>query len=55
MRYVDDCDFLQIENAYIRTLNGVLMATLGRYCEAHRRINEASGYLAHSSKCKDAV
>jgi len=50
MRYVDDHGFLQTENAYLRTLYGVLMATLDRYCEAHRRLNEASGYLAHSAK-----
>ncbi|MBN2023333.1 MAG: SIR2 family protein [Pirellulales bacterium] len=55
MRYVDDHDFLQVENAYLRTLYGVLMATLDRFYEAHRRLNEASGYLAHSPRRNDSV
>jgi hypothetical protein len=55
MRYVDDHEFLQVENAYVRTLYGVLLATLGRCDEAHRRLNEAAAYLAHSPKRNDAV
>lgn len=55
MRYVDDHEFLQIENTYIRTLYGVLLATIGRCEEAHRRLNEAAAYLAHSPKRNDAV
>jgi hypothetical protein len=55
MRYVDDAALLQIENAYIRTLYGVLLGTMGRFYEAHRRLNESSAYLAMSSKCDDAA
>ncbi len=50
MRNLDDPDFLQTENAYIRTHYGVLLGNLGRFFEAHRRLNEAYGYLTQSSK-----
>lgn len=50
MRHVDDPNFLQTENAYIRTHYGVLLANIGRFREAHRRLNEAYGYLSQSSK-----
>lgn len=54
-RYVRDHDFLQIENTYIRTHYGVLLAELGRFKEAHRRLNEATGYLSKSSKAEDGL
>jgi hypothetical protein len=50
MRNIDDPDFLQTENAYIRTHYGVLLGNLKRFKEAHRRLNEAYGYLTQSSK-----
>ena len=55
MRYIEGHEFLNRENAYIRTLYGVLLATRGRFSEAHRRFAEASCYLAHSEKMHDAV
>jgi len=55
MRSVEDCEFLQTENAYNRTLCGVLLGNMGRYSEAHRRLNEAAGYLAHSSNRVDPM
>ena len=55
MRYVRDHDFLQVENAYLRTHYGVLLAELGRFKEAHRRLNEAAGYLSQSTKATDGL
>lgn len=55
MRGVDDSGFLQRENAYIRTSYSVLLANMGRYYEARRRLNEARGYLAQSDMPSDAV
>src|SRR5262249_31732464 len=54
-RYVRDHAFLQIENTYLRTHYGVVLANLGRFNEAHRRLNEASGYLSQSSKATDGL
>jgi len=55
MRYVEDQDFLGIQNAYIRTDYGVVLANLGRFSEAHRRLNEATGYLRCSPKNGDLL
>ena len=50
MRFVEDHDFIQVENAFLRTHAGIALARLGRFTEAQRRLYEASGYLAASSK-----
>ncbi len=55
MRSLDDVEFLQIENCYIRTNYAALLANMQRFREAHRRLNEASGYLAHSKRRTDPV
>ena len=55
MRSVDDHGFLQLENARSRTHYGILLANMGRYSEAHRRLNEAAGYLAHSQARTDPM
>jgi hypothetical protein len=54
-RHCKDSVFLQVINTYLRTDHGVLLANLGRYHEAYRRLNEASGYLARSLKKEDSV
>jgi len=53
MRNVDNPDFLQTENTYVRTDYGVLLGNKKRFREAHRRLNEAYGYLTQSSKRND--
>lgn len=55
MRYVDDSQFLQRENTLIRTNYSVVLSNLGRYREAHRRLNEATGYLSRSDSRSDPV
>jgi hypothetical protein len=54
-RYITDHDFLQLENTYIRTHYGVLLADLKRFKEGHRRLNEATGYLSKSSKATNGL
>ncbi len=48
MRYCWDHEFLQRENVAIRGHAAVMLATLGRFHEAHRRLNEAWGYLVRA-------
>ncbi len=55
MRHIENHDFLQVENAFIRTHTGILLANMRRFWEAHRRLNEASGYLRQSSKAVESV
>lgn len=55
MRYADDERVLQFENAYIRMNYSVVLSNLGRPLEAHRRLNEAAGYLYNSEKRYDPV
>ena len=49
MRYVDDVNFLQIENALLRMNTGIVLSWMNRHHEAHRRFSESYGYLNHSS------
>ena len=55
MRYVKDQEFLQWRNCHLRTNCGVLMGTLGRTHEAHRRLSEASGYLSQSNMRGESI
>jgi len=55
MRFVVDHDWIQTENVYLRTNLSVALAKLGRFTEATRRLYEASGYLASSSKSKSPL
>jgi hypothetical protein len=55
MRCIDDPAFLQRENTYLRGQYSVILSKLRRYHEAHRRLNEAAGYLHHSAKPYDPV
>ena len=45
MRYVTDNDFLNRENAFLRTNTGIMLSWMERHHEAYRRYNEAYGYL----------
>ena len=45
MRNIDDTRFLQDENAFLRANQGLVLSWMHRPCEAHRRYNEAYGYL----------
>ncbi|MCB9913190.1 MAG: SIR2 family protein [Planctomycetes bacterium] len=49
MRYCDDDSFLMLENARLRTNHAVLMANMGRFDEAYRRLAESSSYLSMSA------
>jgi hypothetical protein len=55
MRFTVDHDWIQTENVYLRTNLSVALAKLGRFTEATRRLYEASGYLASSSKSKSPL
>jgi hypothetical protein len=45
MRNIDDVHFLQDENAFLRASQGLVLSWMNRHREAHRRYNEAYGYL----------
>lgn len=45
MRYIKDNDFLNRENAFLRSNTGIMLSWMGRHHEAYRRYNEAYGYL----------
>lgn len=45
MRNIDDLRFIQNENAYLRANQGLVLSWMNRPREAHRRFNEAYGYL----------
>jgi len=45
MRNIDDVRFLQNENAFLRANQGLVLSWMNRPREAHRRYNEAYGYL----------
>ncbi len=45
MRNIDDLRFIQNENAYLRANQGLVLSWMNRCREAHRRYNEAYGYL----------
>jgi hypothetical protein len=45
MRYIMDNDFLNYENALLRTNTGIMLSLMKRHHEAYRRYNEAYGYL----------
>lgn len=45
LRYVEDIEILQRENAFIRANTGIMLSGQGRYTEAHRKYNEAYSYL----------
>jgi hypothetical protein len=45
MRNIDDVRFVQNENAYLRANQGLALSWMNRPREAHRRYNEAYGYL----------
>jgi hypothetical protein len=55
MRHICDHDFLQRENALIRTNYGVLLGNMRRFVEAHRRLNEASAFLKQSGESPDSI
>jgi hypothetical protein len=48
LRYVADFDFVQRENAILRTTTGIVLSWLGRHVEAQRCYNESYGYLNHA-------
>jgi hypothetical protein len=45
MRYIMNNDFLNHENAKLRTNTGIMLSWMKRHNEAYRRYNEAYGYL----------
>ena len=45
MRNIDDLRFVQNENAFLRANQGLALSWMNRPREAHRRYNEAYGYL----------
>ncbi len=52
MRYCSDHAFLQEENANVRCHAGVMLGNLGRFHEAHRRLNEAWAYLLRAARAR---
>ncbi|MGD0552310.1 MAG: SIR2 family protein [Sedimentisphaerales bacterium] len=45
MRYITDNAFLNNENAFLRSITGVILSKMKRHHEAYRRYNEAYRYL----------
>ncbi len=46
MRYVDDTEIITREQAFLRSNAGIMLARRRRHAEAHRKYNEAYGYLS---------
>ena len=55
LRFCSKPEVFHQNNAYVRTLYGLVLSKLTRFHEAHRRLNEASAYLAHSTRVADPV
>ena len=45
MRYINDNEFLNRENAFLRSSIGIVLSNMNRHHEAYRKYNEAYGYL----------
>jgi hypothetical protein len=55
MRSCTHLDKLLLENVKIRTDYAVMLSMVGRYWEAHRRLNEAYGYLVQSRAGRQSI